>query len=292
MIYVSSSCVRHERIEDSIKELAQNGIRHIELSGGTKYYERYEDALLALKKDYGLEYLVHNYFPPHETDFVLNLASLDDEIYQKSLEHCEEALRVSRKLGSRKYGIHAGFLIDFPPEEIGRKISAAKLYDEDQAIRRFCEGYNHLKEQAKGVELYIENNVFSLSNARTFKDKNPFLMSDYDGFKKLRRLIDFKLLLDIAHLRVSANCLGLDFSQQLRDLMAVSDYIHLSDNDGQHDENRRFSEGSEILRILKGYTFDHKIVTLEIYGSIADLETSRTMVTEILNINNIMRSEK
>ncbi|KKK58959.1 hypothetical protein LCGC14_3039190, partial [marine sediment metagenome] len=87
MIYISSACVQHEKIKDSVEKLAQNGFEHIELSGGTKYYEGYEQDLVELKNKYDLKYLLHSYFPPPKEDFILNLASLDDEIYQKSLKH-------------------------------------------------------------------------------------------------------------------------------------------------------------------------------------------------------------
>jgi hypothetical protein len=35
MIYISSSCVKHNKISDSIEELVRNGFHNIELSGGT-----------------------------------------------------------------------------------------------------------------------------------------------------------------------------------------------------------------------------------------------------------------
>jgi len=48
MIFVSSSCVTHSRIVDSVKELVEHGFRNIELSGGTDYYNGYLDDLLTL----------------------------------------------------------------------------------------------------------------------------------------------------------------------------------------------------------------------------------------------------
>ncbi len=87
MINVSSACLEHEKIKDSVKELAENGFLNIELSGGTKYYEGYEEDLLRLQEEYNLNYIVHNYFPPPRQDFILNLASLNDDIYQKTQKH-------------------------------------------------------------------------------------------------------------------------------------------------------------------------------------------------------------
>jgi len=278
MLYVSSACVKNEKIKDSVEELARNGFSHIELSGGTKYYDGYEDDLLALQDKYDLSYLVHNYFPPPKEDFILNLASLNDDIYEKTLRHFERTIYLSKKLGLTKFGMHAGFFIDFSMNEVGKDISLTVLNNRDKAIKRFCGGYNYLKKKAGDVELYIENNVFSQSNARKFQNKNPFMLTDHDGYVELKNYIDFKLLLDAAHLRVSAHSLGLNFAEQLHEMIQVSDYVHLSDNDGLHDQNRCFREQSDLLNVLKDYDFHNKTVTTEVYGNVSDIKLSQSIV--------------
>ena len=98
MIYISSSCVKHIKIKDAVQDLVNNGFKNIELSGGTEYYNGFEDDLLELKNKYNLNYICHNYFPPPKEHFVLNLASLDDEIYNKTFEHLKNAIELSKKL--------------------------------------------------------------------------------------------------------------------------------------------------------------------------------------------------
>lgn len=284
MIYVSSSCLRREKIDDPIGELARNGFKNIELSGGAKYSREFELNLSALKDRHGLNYILHNYFPPPEEDFILNLASLNDEIYERSLRHYERAILLSKKLGSKKFGLHAGFFIDFTIAEIGKDISLSGLYDKDRSIKRFCDGYSYLKSAAEDIELYIENNVLSPGNARTFRDRNPFMLTDYSQYAGLRNLIDFKLLLDVAHLSISANSLGLDFEEQLDKMIRVSDYVHLSDNDGLCDQNSCFKEDSHILNILKKWDFNNKTVTIETCGGISDIKSSQQIVERSLRL--------
>ena len=89
MIYVSSGSVSGDRITDRVETLARAGFHRIELSGGTKYYENYLKDLLGLQQRYNLDYLVHNYSPPSQEDFVLNLASPNDEIREKSITLCK-----------------------------------------------------------------------------------------------------------------------------------------------------------------------------------------------------------
>lgn len=282
MIYVSSACLKHDKIKDTVDELARNGFKNIELSGGTKYYEGYEEDLFELKDKYNLHYLLHNYFPPPKHDFILNLASLNNEIYQKTLEHYEEAISLSRKLGVKKFGFHAGYFIDFNIHEVGKNISLTELYNKEKVLEKFCEGYNYLKEKAKDIELYVENNVLSHTNSITFKGRCPFMLTDYKGYEELKSYIDFKLLLDVAHLNVSANSLNIDFDEQLIKMIAISDYIHLSDNDGFHDQNMCFSDDSDILNILKDYNFNNKTVTIETYGSISDIKSSLLVLKKSL----------
>ena len=98
MIYVSTSCVKSKKIIDSVLKLAQSGFKNIELSGGTEYYDNFENDLINLKKEFDLNYLIHNYFPPPLEHFVLNLASTDKDIYEKSLSHYKRAIQLAEKL--------------------------------------------------------------------------------------------------------------------------------------------------------------------------------------------------
>ena len=49
-----------------------------------KKYANFEIDLLELKDKYNLNYQCHNYFPPPQQDFVLNLASLNDDTFNKN----------------------------------------------------------------------------------------------------------------------------------------------------------------------------------------------------------------
>lgn len=285
MIYISSACVKAKYINKSVSTLAVAGFKNIELSGGTQYYPDYEVDLLQLQEKHGLKYLIHNYFPPPTKPFVLNLASLNDDIYEMSIELCMKAISLSKKLGGKNYGVHAGFLIDLKPNEIGRNISLDQLSERAKSIKRFVEAWNMLKSEAKNnINFYIENNVLSSSNSITFSGENPLLLTDYDGYLELKEHMDFDLLLDIAHLKVSSNTLKLDFENELKKLLPHTDYIHLSDNDGLHDQNKSFKKGSDMLKILRNYDLNGKIFTLETYCNITELKETYIRVKKEISI--------
>jgi len=280
MIYISTSCVKHRKIKDSIEELASNGFKNIELSGGTEYYENFEHDLLELKEKYSLNYRCHNYFPPPKRPFVLNLASLNDEIFQMSFDHLEKAISLSNRLGADKFAFHSGFFIDIRLSEIGKKLSRDKLFDKEESLERFCNAYDIIKRKAKNVSLFIENNVFSKTNADTYDGENPFMMTNFDEYKSLKEKINFNLLLDVAHLKVSAKTLGLDWKEEFENMMSVSNYIHVSDNDGFHDLNNQLTKSSSLLSMLKRSDTKNKDFTLEVYDEISAIKRSYVVLSE------------
>jgi endonuclease IV len=282
MIYVSSSCVNNIKIRDSVQELAENNFQNIELSGGTEYYENFENDLLELKAKYSLNYRCHNYFPPPKKPFVLNLASLNDETFQMSFDHLQKVIALSNRLGADKFAFHAGFFIDIKLNEIGKKISLDNLFDGKDAIERFCNAYKIIKKQSKNVCLFIENNVFSRNNADTFNGKNPFMMTNFNEYKSLKEKIDFNLLLDVAHLKVSAKTLGLNWEDEFKNMINVSSYIHVSDNDGFHDSNNQLAKSSSLLSMLKESDTRNKDFTLEIYDGMYAIKKSYEILSQVI----------
>ena len=284
MIFVSTGCVKAKKIKDAISQLAKAGFKNIELSGGTKYYTDYENDLLRLQGKYDLNYQVHNYFPPPEEHFVLNLASLDNDIREQSIQLCRNAIKLSKKLGGKRYGIHAGFLIDFKPKEAGAKINHRKLADRNEALARFTDAWKEIGDEGDGdVTLYVENNVFSSTNAKTFSGNNPFLLSDYQGYQELKEQANFNLLLDLAHLKVSVNSLGLDFFSEAKKMLSLTNYVHVSDNDSFHDQNKELKYDSNILHCLRDFDFHDGTVVIEVYGDLEQVKSSAEIVKNHLS---------
>lgn len=280
MIYVSSSCLKKDIIAEVIELLAENGVKKIELSGGTRYYEGIEKDLCTLKDRYGLIYSCHAYFPPPEKPFVVNLASCNDEIYQRSIEHYNQCIRMLKRIDCRVLSVHAGFMVEVGTDEIGKRLSKKIVYDEGMAYERFCSAYQHISEQCNdsGIELFLENNVLSSDNYNEFEHHNYMMMTDYSSIMKMREQLDFNLLLDLGHLHVSAKTLGLNFQEECSELKEYVSWMHLSENDGIVDEHRPLSEGSEILcGFHRIYTPDIN-VTLETVGDIKEILQSMQLV--------------
>lgn len=264
MIYVSTSCVKTKRISEAIELLARSGFVNIELSGGTDFYDGLEEDVFALKNKFSLNYISHNYFPPPREHFVLNLASLNNELYDKSIEYLIGAIMLSRRLQAPCFGFHAGFFLDLCVSDLGHPIAKDTLFDKEESVKRFCDGFKLLQNAADArLDLYIENNVLMNSG---LPYQIPFMLLTFNDYVKLKQQIEFKLLLDIGHLKVSCQSLSLNFSNETKAMASSSNYFHVSENNGLLDEHAEVTEDSNIWNLTKSFITKDSIVTLEITG--------------------------
>jgi sugar phosphate isomerase/epimerase len=279
MIYISTGGFREKTADSVSAELLKAGIKSIELSGGTHSKTLLSD-LQALKPD--IHFQIHNYFPPPADPFVLNLGSLDPQVGERSIAHVEEALRWCVALGADRYSFHAGFLLDPKVDELGKRIPSRNLFDRDASIEVFVGRVSRLAALAEkmGIELMIENNVLSAKNAKEFST-NPLLMCDPQECEAIMALMPNKVmqLIDVAHLKVSANSLKFDPSQMFEKCNARIAGYHLSDNNGLEDSNKQFDEDAWFWPHLKpGIDY----CSVEVYGCTPD---------QLLQQANIARSK-
>jgi sugar phosphate isomerase/epimerase len=285
MIYVSSSCVKTSLIKDSIDKLHQYGFQNIEFSGGTRPYDEMESDILNFKNKYDLNYLCHNYFPPPQESFVLNLASLNKDIYQRSFNHVKQALELSARIGADKFAVHAGFLIDIPLNEVGESVSNKQLFDKDKAKAQFFEAVKQLKVLADKhhIKLYIENNVVSSQNFKNFGDINPFFVcSQQDAEEFVESVSGVQILIDLAHLKVSCKTLGLNFEEEAAYFLNTTDYVHLSDNDGLSDSNKEILEDSDVYEVLRKVNLKNKTFTLEVYTELDKVKETYNLINNLI----------
>lgn len=285
MIYVSSSCIKENNIAKVIRQLAESGINNIELSGGTEYYPEIEHDLIALKNAHHLQYACHAYFPPPQIPFVVNLASCNDRIYRQSIGHYEHCIEMLKRTDCHVLSIHAGFLVEIGTDELGRKLSGKIVYDEDKAYDRFCSAYNYIADLCakNSIAFFLENNVLSSENYKQFDYQNYLMMTDYDSIMKMRRQMDFDLLLDLAHLYVSSTTLNLTYEDECRKLKDYIRWIHLSENNGIIDEHKPLKESSRILEQLQLLYRPDINITLETQGNIEEIRAGMALVNSIIS---------
>lgn len=295
MIYLSSSAVNSRRIESSVRTLAEAGLTTIELSGGTSFYEGLADALVALKKEFALSYLLHNYFPPPQDDFVLNIASPELSIRDRSMELAKNAIKLAKYLGVDRYALHAGYAITYRPPEAGRgdghtfQADMDSLVDRERARDTMMESYSELS--SFGVECGV---VVGLENLFPTKDApEGSLMCTPDeilSFLDSNNGEDARLLLDLGHIQVASTFYGFDRDAFINKAADCNQDrllgLHLSGNDGSFDQHHALTKDCWQLRAAARFDLSCIPVTIECRElSIEELQGQYAMVSKVLKLS-------
>lgn len=261
--YVSTGGIKDKTCIETAKILYEEmGVSCIELSGGI-YDPDFERNLIRLKNS-GCEITLHNYIPFKRDSYVINLASNNEKVIKQTVCHVKKALEYSSLIGAKYYAIHAGYLIDPAPEELGRTLNKKIILDRGLALKAFKTRVSELSSYAKklNVRLLIENNVISNENYEIFNE-NPLLLCEVEEieafFKDLNSSVG--LLLDVAHLKVSSNSLGFDLNKSIQNLNKYVEGYHISDNNGFSDENQKIDKDAWFLGFLKRLPYN----VLEVY---------------------------
>lgn len=266
MIYLSSSCFKERNLKKNLEACLDYQSKNIELSGNLFYEKNFINILLDYKRKYSMNFLLHNYSPPPKKKFVINLSSLNDEIYEMSINHCVNSIKLSKILKAKKYSVHTGFFLDPIAKDLGKKLQKTDLNKVKSSIKRFCNSIILLNNEAKknNVTIYFENNVISNENYKTFNKIIPFLFVNKNDFDLYLKKLHIPPLLDIGHLKVSCKTLRCNFLENLLYLSSFTDYFHISDNNGKNDENRSIRKNTNFLKYLKMINLKNSTITLEI----------------------------
>lgn len=260
-VYMSSGGFGNLDVIDILEAFTSHGICSVEFSNGKLNGEFSEIVRPFLKSS---KVMLHNYFPKPSKSFVLNLASQDKKIRTKSVKHVIKCLGISKTIGADYYAVHSGFLFDPKPSELGQVFSSIRLTDRAQAIETFVEALSELTEVAVdyGVNLLIENNVITAQNLALFS-QNPLLGCNSDEILQiLAATPKVGLLLDLAHLNVSAVTLGNEITWEADKLKEITLGYHISENDGVTDSNGPIDSNSWFWEHINK---NSHFVTLEVY---------------------------
>ena len=248
---------------EAAKLLFDQGIFSLELSGG-RYSSTFNKDLEKINS-LANNLTLHNYCPAPKIPFVINLASSDNDILEKSVSHVENSLELSGLHKLRHYAVHMGFLIDPKPSQLGNTLKKEKLNSRSKSLDIFFDSIHKLSEVAKKneVKLLIENNVITKKNISQF-GSNPLLGTNFDDIDEIMKNVpdNIGLLLDVAHLNVSCKTLDLDRIKEIKCLTEYTEGYHISDNDGFTDSNSPINSKSWFLPFIEK-SIDYKV--LEVY---------------------------
>ena len=284
--YLSTTfCKDHPRIDNILKYCTENGIYHIELGSN----HAYEDNPASIVQRYPCQYLVHNYFPIPKESFVVNIASLNDDLYERSVSHVFAAIDFCSRIDAKLYTFHPGFLSD-----PGKSSSCSSNYDfqfknEQIPELRYENAFERMLCAVKCIVAYAhEKNVrIAIETEGSVLHKNHLLMQYPKEFSRFFDIFSPQVIginLNIGHLRLAANVFGFDIADFI-DL--ISEHVvamELSHNGGHYDEHLPLVDGEWYWDVIFDSRFTNAYKILEFRDtSIEDVLRNIKLADSILN---------
>lgn len=218
----------------------------------------------------GFQFHLHNYFVKEEkgNDFVMNLASTDDDIAALTKSKILKAVSVTSKLGKNFFSFHAGFFLNLNREELGRKF-ASHIYSEKEEAKSVELFFSRLENIAlianeMNVALGVETNVCTFENYQRFERRNPFMLASerqIDEFIQ-NKPRNVKILWDFGHVKVSSHTFGFEHRKVFKKSEEHIIGLHISDNDGISDQNYPVTPDNWCFHEARNFDYS----TFEIYG--------------------------
>lgn len=268
-IYVSTSCLSSKYDLSGILDVySKIGIQNVELGVCT---DSTLDVVRIIKK-YNFNYIIHHYFPPPDRPFIINLASQNRQIREKSIVQIIKSINFCVDFNINFFSFHAGFRVD---PDINLNFNFDNIPEYEDSFNLFKESVEEIADFAekRNVKVAIENNVLSEYNLIDGQNK-LLLLCELWEFERLFSEIKSKnlgILLDIGHLKVTSNLLKFDANKFIKNLINQILAVHIHDNNGKVDEHRclraknisfdiinTFFENSDIPIVLECKCIDEK----------------------------------
>lgn len=253
-IFISSRAFKEVSLQRILALCREYGINNLELSANIEHSQDVL-ALLIEGARCGMRFLLHNYFPRPQDDFVINLASDDENIISKSIVHCKKAIDISAELGSLFYSVHAGCALHASEKDLGCDQSGLPRIPLETAYHNFLSAVKQLAQYAseKKVKLAVENNVITKKNLIPGKRQMIFL-TKADEMLKFHRDVgsdNLFFLIDIGHLNVNSISMGFDKEYFLNQVSPFTAGFHLSSNDGSYDQHLPYKSAQSLTGFIK-----------------------------------------
>lgn len=254
--YSTSSLSKNFSFPEILRIYNKLGIKNVELG------VCFDSTLNAqeLIKRYDFNYIVHHLFPPPKIPFIVNLASENNAILKRSLVQMENSIDFCQENNISLLSFHSGFRSD-PDSHF--KFNFKKISDYEISFNIFVDSLKEIVDFAeeRDVNVAIENNVLVEQNVNN--GRNDILLMcelwEYQKLFKNSNLRKIGLLIDLGHLKITANSLNFDADEFIYSLKDKVYALHIHENNGTLDEHKCIKEGDWALTILNKYFKNEKI---------------------------------
>lgn len=269
-------------LHQALKLCEEAGIQSVEIGSNHCYEENYN-----YLSDFSFQYLFHNYFPIPRDSFVVNIASLDENIRFRSISHIKTAIDFCHEHDGHLYTFHPGFLTDSKgPNRSNQNYdfhwdqSKIEKSNYEKSVNKMYAAFDEiiLYAKLKKVKIAIETEG-SLSNHNHLLMQKPI---EYQKFIEKYYPRDIGINLNIGHLNLSAKAFCFK-QEEFIDL--IQNYIvamELSHNNGVEDQHQPLQRDGWYWELIHDTRFE---------GVYKILEFRNTPISEIVK-NIYMIQEK
>jgi len=249
------SSIQREKISTVLPRMVNSDIKNVEISSFHPYEKNLDEILLDYVEKNNLNILLHNFSPPSEDNFFLNLSDENKTKREKTKDFIKERIKLTKKLGSDYYSFHAGFRVDYV---IGIHEYESRISDE-LAISLFIKELKEIVNFAEKEKIHIgvENHVAILEN------KDNMILYGLENWKKIFKEIETEYLhlhLDLGHLKITSKEHSFDYNKFLELFGDKVIGMHVHDNtDTKVDSHEPFKGkywfGKEQFKHLKNLKY-------------------------------------
>ncbi len=263
-LYISTTFLPdNSKLLEALRRCVDVNIKSVEI-GSNHCFEKNYNYL----DNFDFNFLIHNYFPIPRNSFVLNIASQDSHIRNRSIEHIEKAITLSAKINAKLYTFHPGFLTDPNGSNISNK-NYDFQWDEKQLFHSNFEKASQLMYNALDhIILFASKNKvrIAIETEGSLNKKNHLLMQrpeEYQNFMNNYSKNDIGINLNIGHLNLAANAFNfnrIEFVNLIREYICA---MELSHNNGIEDEHLPLKENEWYWEIICDKQFENIYKILE-----------------------------
>lgn len=282
MFYVSTTFIKDNLpIKNAISKLLKNSIFNVELGSN----HAYEKSYLYLKK-YKANYCVHNYFPIPKKSMVINIASQNKQIREKSLKHLKKAIKFSKKINAKLYTFHPGFLTDPDGSNISQKNYDFLWNKKKLLTKNYEKSWKLMISSIKEIVKFAKQNdvKIAIETEGSINSKDHLLMQkpgEYEKFFKIFRKNDIGINLNIGHLNLASKAFKFN---KINFINKVSNRIvamELSHNFGKNDDHLPIKKNAWYWKTIKSEKYKEIPKILEFRNtSIKTIRNTYRLVTK------------
>lgn len=284
MYYVSTTFIKDNLvIKKALDKLFVNSIFNIELGSNHLYEKNY-----SYLKKYKANFCVHNYFPVPKKTLVVNIASQNNIIREKSLRHIKKSIKFSKKINAKLYTFHPGFLTDPDGSNISSKNYDFLWNKKKLLTSNYKKSWALMVDSIKKIIKYSkkEKVKIAIETEGSINSKNHLLMQKPIEFKKFFKIFkkkDIGINLNIGHLNLAS--IAFRFNK-IKFINYISNRIvamELSHNFGKNDDHLPIKKHAWYWKIIKSKKFKEIPKILEFRNT--DIKTVRDTYILVNSLN-------